>query len=152
MFFFTGGDLKKFWIVYSPKEGISKLRDNVSETEASLSVVSIGVAKGAHWRHPTQTGSSRKDVQDTGIAARCWRINREYIVDVTWGKRILGSYRNINFRNSNFLCHVQSLSHVRLVVTPRTVACQASLSMGFPGKKTGVGYQGSNPHLLLLRW
>ena len=43
-------------------------------------------------------------------------------------------------------------------VTPWTVACQASLSMGFPSKNTGVGcpfllrgifpIQGSNPHLL----
>ena len=41
---------------------------------------------------------------------------------------------------------------------PRTVACQASLSMGFPGKNTGVGChsllqeifstQGLNPYLL----
>ena len=33
---------------------------------------------------------------------------------MTWGKRILGSYRNIHFRNLNFPCHVQSLSCVRL--------------------------------------
>ena len=33
---------------------------------------------------------------------------------MTWGKRILGSYRNIHFRNLNFPCHVQSLSCVQL--------------------------------------
>ena len=31
------------------------------------------------------------------------------------------------------------LSHVWLFVTPWTVACQALLSMNFPGKNTGVG-------------
>ena len=46
--------------------------------------------------------------------------------------------------------------------TPRTVACQAPLSMRFPGKNTGVGShvllqgifptQGSNPGLLHCRW
>ena len=50
------------------------------------------------------------------------------------------------------------LSHVRLFVTPWTVACQALLPMGFPSKYTGVGChfllqgifptQGSNPYLL----
>ena len=35
---------------------------------------------------------------------------------------------------------VKLLSHVRLSATPWTVACQAPLSMGFPGKNTGVGY------------
>ena len=34
---------------------------------------------------------------------------------------------------------VQSLSHVQLFVTPWTVARQAPLPMGFPGKNTGVG-------------
>jgi len=38
----------------------------------------------------------------------------------------------------------QSLSHVRLFVTPWTVARQASLSMGFPRQDTGAGC-----HLLL---
>ena len=56
---------------------------------------------------------------------------------------------------------VLSLSRVRLFATPRTAARQAPLSMGFPGKSTGVGCQallqgifpsqGSNPHLLLGR-
>ena len=36
-------------------------------------------------------------------------------------------------------CEVKSLSHVRLFETPWTVACQAPLSMEFPGKSTGVG-------------
>ena len=31
------------------------------------------------------------------------------------------------------------LSHVQLFVTPWTVACQASLSMGFPSQETGMG-------------
>ena len=34
---------------------------------------------------------------------------------------------------------VQSLSHVQHLVTPWTVACQAPLPLGFPGKNTGVG-------------
>ena len=55
------------------------------------------------------------------------------------------------------------LTHVQLFSTPWTLARQASLSMGFPGKNTGVGChvllqgifltQGSNPGLLrLLQW
>jgi hypothetical protein len=60
VFLCIGGELKKFWTVYFPKEGISKLRNNVSETEASQRVVSIGVAKGAHRRHPTQTGAHER--------------------------------------------------------------------------------------------
>ena len=32
-----------------------------------------------------------------------------------------------------------SLSHVRLFVTPGTVACQVPRSMGFSSKSTGVG-------------
>ena len=52
---------------------------------------------------------------------------------------------------------VKSFSHVRLFVTPWTVAYQASLSMGFSRQNTGVDYhfllqgifptQGSNPGL-----
>ena len=45
MFYFIGGELKKLWTVYFPKEGTSKLRNNMSETEDSQRVVSIGVAK-----------------------------------------------------------------------------------------------------------
>ena len=37
-----------------------------------------------------------------------------------------------------------SISCVRLIVTPQTVDCQVPLSVGFPGKITGVGC-----HLLL---
>ena len=59
--------------------------------------------------------------------------------------------------------HAQSLSHVRLFATLWTVAHQAPLSMGFPGKNTGVGChsvlqetfptQGTNSYLLcLLHW
>ena len=54
--------------------------------------------------------------------------------------------------------HAQSLVCVRLLATPWTVACQVPLSMGFPGKNTGVGChfllqgifptQGLNPGLL----
>ena len=55
------------------------------------------------------------------------------------------------------------LSRVRLFANPWTVACQAPLSMGFPGKNTAAGChfllqgifltQGPNPHLLcLLHW
>ena len=53
------------------------------------------------------------------------------------------------------------LSHVQLCVTPWTVAHQAPLSMGSPGKNTGVGChfllqrifptQGSNLSLLHCR-
>ena len=53
------------------------------------------------------------------------------------------------------------LSHVQLFSKLRTLALQAPLSMGFPGKNTGVGChaillqgifltQGSNPYLLHL--
>ena len=55
---------------------------------------------------------------------------------------------------------VQLLSRVWLFVTTRTAACQAPLSIGFPGKNTGVGWyfllqgiflgQGSN--LRILHW
>ena len=57
-------------------------------------------------------------------------------------------------------CSAQLLSHVRLFVTTWTVAGQAPLSMGFPGKNTAVGCyflqgifptQGSNLYLLYLR-
>ena len=57
--------------------------------------------------------------------------------------------------------NVKLLSHVWLCVAPWTVACQVPLSMGFPGKNTGVGchfllqeiflIQGSNPGLLHYR-
>ena len=53
-------------------------------------------------------------------------------------------------------------SHVQLCATLWTVAHQASLSMGFSGKNTGVDChallqgifltQGSKPHLCLLHW
>ena len=36
--------------------------------------------------------------------------------------------------------YAQLLSHIQLFVTPRTVACQAPLSMGFFDKNSGVGY------------
>ena len=55
------------------------------------------------------------------------------------------------------LSEVKSLSRARLFVTPWTAAFQAPLSMGFPGKSTGVGChfllqgifptQGLNPSL-----
>ena len=55
---------------------------------------------------------------------------------------------------------VKSLSHVRLFATPWTVTYQAPLSIGFPGKNTGVSChfllegifltQGLNPGLLCL--
>ena len=35
---------------------------------------------------------------------------------------------------------VKSLSRIQLFAAPWTVAYQASLSMDFPGKNTGVGY------------
>ena len=57
---------------------------------------------------------------------------------------------------------VELLSRVRLFAAPWTVAYQASPSMGFPGKNTGVGShfllqgifltQGSNPGLHHCRW
>ena len=64
--------------------------------------------------------------------------------------------RSILWVLSRFSC-------VQLFVTPGTVACQAPLSMGSPGKNTGVGChfllqrifptQGSNPRLPgLLHW
>ena len=54
----------------------------------------------------------------------------------------------------------QSLTHVQLFGTPRTIALQALLSMGFSSKNTGVGChallqgifltQGLNSYLLCL--
>ena len=55
---------------------------------------------------------------------------------------------NVNFRLKNcvllfalyyFIVVVYSLSRVQLFVTPWTVIHQAPMSMGFPGKHTGVG-------------
>ena len=56
--------------------------------------------------------------------------------------------------------HAQSLSHVRLFVSPWTVATRLLCWWNFPGKNTGVGcqfllqmiftIQGSNKHLLHL--
>ena len=59
--------------------------------------------------------------------------------------------------------YVFVLSHAQLFGTPQTVACQAPLSVGFPGKSPGVGRhfllqgiiltQGLSSHLLsLLHW
>ena len=59
--------------------------------------------------------------------------------------------------------HAYMLSHVRLFAILWTIACQAPLPMGFPGKNTGVGCyfllqgtlssQGLNPFLFcLLYW
>ena len=59
--------------------------------------------------------------------------------------------------------YVCVLSHIQLFATPWTVACQAPLSMGFPGQEHWSGChfllqgtfptQGSNPCLLcLLHW
>ena len=79
---------------------------------------------------------------------------------------ILDSFPSQNASPTNFgidsflitfiLC-IQLLSHIRLFVTPWTIARQAPLSMGFPGKNTGVNChfllqgifqtQGSNLHL-----
>ena len=60
-----------------------------------------------------------------------------------------------------FVDVVQLLICVQLFETLRTVVCQAPLSMGFPGKNTGVGChflhqeifptQGLNPGLLHCR-
>ena len=61
------------------------------------------------------------------------------------------------------VCVLSRFSHVQLVVTLWTVACQTPLSMGFSGKNIGVGChllfqgiflpQGLNPSLLcLLHW
>ena len=57
-------------------------------------------------------------------------------------------------------CVLSFYDHVRLFATLWTVACQASLSIGSPGKNTGVGFhallqgifliQGLNLHLLWL--
>ena len=41
--------------------------------------------------------------------------------------------------NAGVKVRVKSVSHVRLFATPCTIGYQASLSMGFPGKGTGVG-------------
>ena len=41
--------------------------------------------------------------------------------------------------------HVRALSHVRLFATPRTVAHQAALSMGFPRQEYWSGLPGPPP-------
>ena len=61
----------------------------------------------------------------------------------------------------HFVAVIQQVSHVRLFATLWTIARQAPLSMGSPGKNTGVSChallqgifltQGSNPSLLLAR-
>ena len=62
-----------------------------------------------------------------------------------------------------YACVLSCFSHVWLLATLWTLACQALLSMDYPGKNTRVGchtllqgvflIQGSNPHLLyLLHW
>ena len=67
----------------------------------------------------------------------------------------------MNGNNYGMVSEVKSLSHVRLFVTPWTVAHQAPLSWDFPGKSNGVGChfllqgvfltQGSNLGLLHCR-
>ena len=81
-----------------------------------------------------------------------------------WGQRLSLPTQNECYEHCETLlsnicvCSVMSDS-----ATPRTVACQAPPSMGFPGKHTGVGCyfflqgifptQGSKPHLsILLHW
>ena len=75
-----------------------------------------------------------------------------------WKKEAL---RALQMLGSSMICMCAlSPSHVQLFTIPWTVACQAPLSMDFPGKNTGVGChfllqgvfptQGSNPHLLCL--
>ena len=65
-----------------------------------------------------------------------------FISSLWWdGVHKAWEHRNDLFtRSVNTKAHrsVKSLSHVRLFVTPWTVPYQA-LSMGFPGKNTGVG-------------
>ena len=46
----------------------------------------------------------------------------------------------ISFSNAwKWKVKAKSLSHIRLLATPRTATYQAPPSMGFPGKSTGVG-------------
>ena len=56
----------------------------------------------------------------------------------------------ISFSNAwKWKMKVKSLSHVQLLATPWTAAYQAPLSMGFPGKSTGVGcHRLLQPHIL----
>ena len=50
---------------------------------------------------------------------------------------ITSIFKQLRDKNQ-YVIVVQSLSCVQLFATPRTVACQAPLSMGFPSKNTGV--------------
>ena len=56
-----------------------------------------------------------------------------------WSLEELGTTWRLN--NSGITCFVscQSLSHVRLFVTPRTIACQVLCPWNSPGKGTGAG-------------
>ena len=64
----------------------------------------------------------------------------------------------IQNKYSNICMCAQSLSHIQLFVTPRIIAYQALLSIGFPRQENWSGLpfllqrtfpsQGSNPHLL----
>ena len=85
----------------------------------------------------------------------------------TWISNLISRFRSreeaeevIAYLHASMLGH---FSHVLLFATPWTVACQAPLSTGSPGKNTGVGChallqgifptQGSNPpRLCLLHW
>ena len=53
--------------------------------------------------------------------------------------------REIDFRNCKASCVCESLSHVQLFATPRTVAHQASLSMGFSRQEYWSGLPFPSP-------
>ena len=49
------------------------------------------------------------------------------------------------FPSDSITAHAQLLGRVRLFVTPRTVACQAPLSMGFPRQECWSGLPFPSP-------
>ena len=58
-------------------------------------------------------------------------------------------YITMNIHMSVSIVIIQSLSHVRLFVTPWTIACQAPLSMGFPRQEYWCGLPFSSPRGIL---
>lgn len=57
VFFLTGGELKKFWTVYFPKEGISKLRNTASELTRARGWLALGQLR----EHTGETPNSERE-------------------------------------------------------------------------------------------
>ena len=134
----------------------------------------------------TQSGGSKKCMEPVHVLwvqeRRSWVIARAVLIDrggqclfpYFWDVRRVSQMKELktmDTQDSNFspfqvkvfsqIVVVQLLSCVRLFATPRTVARQAPLSVGFPKQEHCSGLpgppqrvfltQGSNPHLLHCR-